>query len=184
MFVKRFSILFFILFLTASCTATIDGRKDSILETPEEVEKAETDYMTYLRLKKAAGPMDADFILLAGRVARQMVRDELFAGKPERVQVALRDVLNFHPTADVRLAVVHEYVEHALMNTRDIWLVDGSTPYQYLLDVELGEVTVDDDVTAQEKAISVMFVLWDVDGRVVKEWFGFMKRSKGQKSWY
>lgn len=177
-------VIFSGLFFLSACASTIDGRNDSILETPEEVEKSETDYMTYLRLKKAPGPMDSDYILLAGRLARQMVRDPLFADKTERARIALRDVLNYHSSAQIKLPVVHEYVEHSLMNTRDIWIVDGSTPYEYVLDVELGEVEIDDDPTADKKGISVMFVLWNDEGDLVKEWFGFMKRSKGQRSWY
>lgn len=179
----RFFLFVFFLFLSA-CAHQIDGRNNSILETEDAVTMAENDYMTYLRLKKAPGPMDQDYMLLCGRLVRQMVADKLFENDPNRVQIAVRDVLNYSTVADVRPAIVHEYVEHALMNTQSVWVVDGSTPYKYLLDVELGEVSVEDDDTAEKKAISVMFVLWNRDGVVEKEWFGFMKRSHGTMTWY
>lgn len=173
------------LFVLAGCAFVgIDARDNSIVEPSEEIERAETDYMTYLRLKKATSPMDSDYILLCGRLARDMVRDDLFQNNPERVKIAMRDILNYHPSAQIRLAVIHEYVEHALMNTRNIWIVDGSTPYDYLLDVELGEVTVQGDPDAREKGISAVFVLRTPDGDVVKEWSSIMKRSKGRSGWY
>ena len=179
---KKF--LFAFLLLTAACATRIDGRDNSVLESEQDVIAAETDYMTRIRLKKATGPLDQDYILLTGRLARQMVRDPLFSENPDRVQLAVRDVLNYSPSAQIRPAIIHEYVEHALMNTRSVWVVDGSTPYKYILDVELGEITVEGDDTADKKAISAMFVLWNRDGRVEKEWFGFMKRSRGAMTWY
>lgn len=179
----RFLLSCAVLSATA-CTHQIDARRLDIIETPEEVIERETDYMTYLRLKKAAGPLDQDYIILSGRIAREMARDDLFATPPERVKVALRDVLNYHPTADIHPAVIHEYVEHALMNTRALWMVDGSTPYDYVLDVELSEVPVRDDESAESKALAVMFVLFRPNGDIKKEWFGVLKREKGSRSWY
>ena len=96
----------------------------------------------------------------------------------------MRDVLNYHPTAQVRPAIVHEAVEHELMNTESLWVTDGSIMYDYVLDVELGEVPVKNDDQVEEKALSVMFILSDVKGEQVGEWFGFLKREKGALSWY
>ncbi len=176
--------LFCVVSFAAACTHRIDARRLDIIESPEEVIERETDYMTYLRLKKAPGPLDQDYIILSGRLAREMARDDMFSAPPERVKVALRDVLNYHPTADVHPAVIHEYVEHALMNTRALWMVDGSTPYDYVLDVELSEVPVRDDDNVESKALAVMFVLFQPNGDIKKEWFGVLKREKGSRSWY
>ncbi len=179
--------------LLTSCSAVstifesekvIDAKRGGIIETPEQVMRGETDYMTYLRLKKAAGPMDQDYILLSGRLVREMARDELFVNSPERVKIALRDVLNYHPTAEIRPAIIHEYTEHALMNTRAMWVVDGSTPYEYVLDVELSEVPSLGDNNSESKALAVMLVLFKADGTLYKEWFGVLKREKGGKAWY
>ena len=178
------TFVFVAVLLSAACTHQIDARRLDILETPEEVMQQETDYMTYLRLKKAPGPLDQDYIILSGRLAREMGRDDMFASSPERIKVALRDVLNYHPTADIHPAVIHEYVEHALMNTRSMWMVDGSTPYDYVLDVELSEVPVRDDDNVESKALAVLFVLFQPNGNIQKEWFGVLKREKGSRSWY
>ena len=113
-----------------------------------------------------------------------MVLDDLFKDRPERVKIALRDVLNYHPTAEVRPAIIHEAVEHELMNTESVWVVDGSIPYEYVLDVELGEVPVMNDEQAEGKALSVMLQLYDIKGRQAGEWFGFLKREKGGQSWF
>lgn len=113
-----------------------------------------------------------------------MVQSDLFQNKPERVKIALRDVLNYHPTAQVRPAIVHEAVEHELMNTESLWVTDGSIVYDYVLDVELGEIPVKNDDRSENRALSVMLILSDVKGEQVGEWFGFLKREKGGISWY
>ena len=38
----------------------------------------------------------------SGRLAREMGRDDMFTSSPERIKVALRDVLNYHPTRSRR----------------------------------------------------------------------------------
>lgn len=180
---RSFLLIGLVAGVLSACTHHINARRTDIID-PDDVNLRETDYMTYLRLKRAPGPLDQDYIILSGRVARKMARDDMFAEPPERVKIALRDVLNYHPSADIHPAVIHEYVEHALMNTRAIWMVDGSTPYDYVLDVELSEVPVKNDDTAEDKALAVMFVLFRPSGVQEKEWFGIMKREKGSKHWY
>lgn len=80
-----------------------------------------------------------------------MVRSDLFANKENRVKIALRDVLNFNPTADVRPAIIHEAVEHELMNTRALWVTDGTQAYDYVLDVELSEIDIKNDDAAEKR---------------------------------
>lgn len=171
--------------LLLSCTnETIDARRGGIIKDDAQLRREHVaDYMTYLKLTKGANPLDQDYILLSYRLIREMVQDDMFKNRSERVKIALRDVLNYHPTAEVRPAIVHEAVEHELMNTESLWVVDGSVPYEYALDVELGEVSVDDN-QAEKKALSVMLVLYDIKGKQVGEWFGFLKREKGGKSWF
>lgn len=171
--------------LLLSCTnETIDARRGGIIKDDAQLRREHVaDYMTYLKLTKGANPLDQDYILLSYRLIREMVQDDMFKNRSERVKIALRDVLNYHPTAEVRPAIVHEAVEHELMNTESLWVVDGSIPYEYALDVELGEVSVDDN-QAEKKALSVMLVLYDIKGKQVGEWFGFLKREKGGKSWF
>ena len=171
--------------LLLSCTnETIDARRGGIIKDDAQLRREHVaDFMTYLKLTKGANPLDQDYILLSYRLIREMVQDDMFKNRSERVKIALRDVLNYHPTAEVRPAIVHEAVEHELMNTESLWVVDGSVPYEYALDVELGEVSVDDN-QAEKKALSVMLVLYDIKGKQVGEWFGFLKREKGGKSWF
>ena len=173
-------------FLLPACTpGTIDAKRGGIIKDDAELRREDVaDYMTYLKLTKGAGPLDQDYILLSYRLIREMVLDDLFQNKTERVRIALRDVLNYHPTAEVRPAIVHEAVEHELMNTEALWVADGSLPYDYVLDVELGEVSVNNDIQAEDKGLSVMLLLFDVRGEQVGEWFGYLKREKGGKSWY
>lgn len=164
---------------------TIDAKRGGIIKTEADLRREDVaDYMTYLRLKKGAGPLDQDYILLSYRVIGDMVRSDLFQNKPERIKIALRDVLNYHPTAQVRPAIVHEAVEHELMNTESLWVTDGSVLYDYVLDVELGEIPVKNDDQSEDRALSVMLILSDVKGEQVGEWFGFLKREKGGMSWY
>lgn len=173
------------LLLWACANEPIDARRGGIIKNDAQLRREDVaDYMTYLKLKKGAGPLDQDYILLSYRLIGEMVRDDLFKDRPERIKIALRDVLNYHPTAEVRPAIIHEAVEHELMNTESLWVVDGSIPYEYVLDVELGEVPVKNDDNAEEKALSVMLLLFDVKGRQVGEWFGFLKREKGGQSWF
>lgn len=184
---KRFLNGFFVaavLFLSSCAPAVIDARRGGIIDSPEEIAREHVDYLTYLRLKKGAGPLDQDYILLSYRLIGEMRRSEIFTKSPERVKIALRDVLNYHPTAQVRPAIIHEAVEHELMNTESMWVVDGSVPYDYVLDVELSEVSVQDDSQAEKKALGVMLVLFDVKGIQVGEWFGILKKEKGGNTWY
>lgn len=170
-----------------SCVAqqTIDARRGGIIKTDADLRREDVaDYMTYLQLKKGAGPLDQDFILLSYRVIRDMVQSDLFQNKPERIKIALRDVLNYHPTAQIRPAIIHEAIEHELMNTESLWVTDGSVVYDYVLDVELGEVPLRNDDQSEIHALSVMLILSDVKGEQVGEWFGFLKREKGGTSWY
>lgn len=172
------------LLLCSCANETIDARRGGIIKDDAQLRREHVaDYMTYLKLTKGATPLDQDYILLSYRLIREMVQDDMFKNRSERVKIALRDVLNYHPTAEVRPAIVHEAVEHELMNTESLWVVDGSIPYEYALDVELGEVPVEDD-QAEKKALSVMLVLYDIKGKQVGEWFGFLKREKGGKSWF
>ncbi|MBR1945635.1 MAG: hypothetical protein IJ846_05025 [Alphaproteobacteria bacterium] len=171
--------------LISSCAKTIDARRGGIIKDDAQLRREDVaDYMTYLKLTRGAGPLDQDYILLSYRVIREMMQDDLFKNRPERVKVALRDVLNYHPTAEVRPAIVHEAVEHELMNTESLWMVDGSILYDYALDVELGEIPIKNDDQSEDKALSVMLVLFDVKGKQVGEWFGFLKREKGGQSWF
>ena len=173
------------LMLVSCVNATVDARHGAIVKSDADLRREDVaDYMTYLRLKKGAGPLDQDYILLSYRVIGDMVRSDLIAGKPERVRVALRDVLNYHPSAQLRPAIIHEAVEHELMNTESLWVTDGSIPYDYVLDVELGEIPIKNDDAAEDKALSVMLILSDAKGEQVGEWFGFLKREKGGMSWY
>ena len=182
---KRLLALIMTAVLLTGCAAhEIDARRGGIIEDEDDVLRRSVDYLTYLKLKKGAGPLDQDYILLSYRLIGDMVRSDLFANKPERVKIALRDVLNFNPTAEVRPAIIHEAVEHELMNTESLWMTDGSIPYDYVLDVELGEIPIKNDDTAEEKALSVMLILSDAKGEQVGEWFGFLKREKGGMSWY
>ena len=172
--------------MLSSCVGEmIDAKRGGIIKNDAQLRREHVaDYMTYLKLTKGANPLDQDYILLSYRLIGEMVRDDLFKDRPERVKIALRDVLNYHPTAEIRPAIVHEAVEHELMNTESLWVVDGSIPYEYALDVELGEISVKNDDQAEEKALSVMLLLFDVKGKQVGEWFGFLKREKGGQSWY
>ena len=184
-FFKTGAMLFMSLLLWSCANETINARRGGIIKSDADLRREDVaDYMTYLKLTKGAGPLDQDYILLSYRLIGEMVRDDLFKDRPERVKIALRDVLNYHPTAEIRPAIIHEAVEHELMNTESLWVVDGSIPYEYALDVELGEVSVKNDDQAEEKALSVMLVLFDVKGEQAGEWFGFLKREKGGKSWF
>lgn len=185
---KRFLHGFFIasavVFLSSCAPAVIDACRGGIIDPAEDVSREQADYLTYLRLKKGAGPMDQDYILLSYRIIGEMRRSEIFTKSPERVKIALRDVLNYHPTAQVRPAIIHEAVEHELMNTQSMWVVDGSVPYEYVLDVELSEVSVQDDSQAEKKALAVMLVLFNAEGIQAGEWFGILKKEKGGNTWY
>lgn len=184
---KRFFKTIFLAALSlSSCTTeTIDARRGGIIKNDTQLRREDVaDYMTYLKLTRGAGPLDQDYILLSYRLIREMVTDDLFGKHAGRVKIALRDVLNYHPTAEIRPAIVHEAVEHELMNTESLWVVDGSVPYEYVLDVELGEIPVKNDDQAEEKALSVMLILYDVKGKQAGEWFGFLKREKGGKNWF
>ena len=173
------------LFLTACQSATIDARRDVILKSDAQLRREDVaDYMTYLRLKKGAGALDQDYILLSYRVIGEMARSDRFANKPERVKIALRDVLNYNPSGKINPAVVHEAIEHELMNTRAMWVVDGSVRYDYVLDVELAEIPLKNDDSAENKALSVDFILSNPQGEQVAEWFDFLKREKGGESWF
>ncbi|MBO4521474.1 MAG: hypothetical protein J5787_09760 [Alphaproteobacteria bacterium] len=184
-FVKTGMMLAASLLLWSCAGETINAKRGGIMKTDAELRREDvSDYMTYLKLTKEIGPLDQDYILLSFRLIREMVLDDMFKDRPERVKIALRDVLNYHPTAEVRPAIVHEAVEHELMNTESMWVVDGSVPYEYVLDVELGEIPIKNDDQSEDKALSVMLVLFDIKGNQVGEWFGFMKREKGGKSWY
>lgn len=187
-----FSILCFAVFLS-SCSAisslmeserAIDAKQRGILESPEDIMRYETDYMRELRLKKAPGALNQDYILLSGRLVRDMLRDEIFHQSPVRVKIVLRDILNYHPSKEIRPAIIHEYVELALMNSREVWVVDGSTPYDYVLDIELSEVTSLGDNFSENKALAAMFILDKAKGGLYKEWFGVLKRAQGGISWY
>lgn len=186
---KRFfrtSFLFICsLFLLSCANDTVNAKRGGILKDKAQLRREDVaDYMTYLKLTKGAGPLDQDYILLSYRVIREMILDDMFSQRSERAKIALRDVLNYHPTADVRPAIIHEAVEHELMNTEALWVVDGSVPYEYVLDVELGEVSVTNDDQAEKKALSVMLLLFNVKGEQVGEWFGFLKREKDGKTWF
>ena len=185
-FFKRIFPVFASLFLF-SCFShqTINAKRGGILKTDAELRREDVaDYMTYLRLKKGAGPLDQDYILLSYRVIGEMLQSDIFQNQTERVKIALRDVLNYHPTAQVRPAIIHEAVEHELMNTEALWVTDGSVKYDYVLDVELGEIPLRNDDQAEIYALSVMLILSDVKGEQVGEWFGFLKREKGGSSWF
>ena len=178
-------VLFMASLLLFSCAKNINAKRGGIIKDDAQLRREDVaDYMTYLKLTRGAGPLDQDYILLSYRVIREMVQDDMFKNRTDRVKIALRDVLNYHPIAEVRPAIVHEAVEHELMNTESLWITDGSIPYEYALDVELGEVPVINDDHAEEKALSVMLVLYDVKGRQAGEWFGFLKREKGGKNWF
>ena len=172
-------------FFLISCSSQINAERGGILIDDAQLRREDVaDYMTYLKLTKGAGSLDQDYILLSYRLIREMVFDKQFKDRPERIKIALRDVLNYHPTAQVRPAIIHEAVEHELMNTESLWVVDGSIPYEYVLDVELGEVPVINDDQAEDKALSVMLLLYDIKGRQAGEWFGFLKREKGGQTWF
>lgn len=182
-------ILALSLFLTACATAEIDARNRDIIADERDLLRESVDYLTYLKLQKGAGPLDQDYILLAYRLIGDMVRDDFFKTgekKGERPKIALRDVLNYHPTAEVRPAIIHEAVEHGLMNTREVWAVDDPAVCDYVMDVELSEVDVNShfDDRAEKKALGEMIVLFDRYGREVKSWFGVLKKAKGEKGWY
>ena len=112
---KRFfktGILTALSFCLLSCSTQIDARRGGILKDDAQLRREHVaDYMTYLKLTKGAGPLDQDYILLSYRLIREMVFDKQFKDRPERVKIALRDVLNYHPSAEVRPAIVHEAVE-------------------------------------------------------------------------
>lgn len=169
-----------------SCTGeTINAKRGGIMKSNADLRREDVaDYMTYLKLTKGAGPLDQDYILLSFRLIREMVLDDMFKNRPDRIKIALRDVLNYHPTAEVRPAIVHEAVEHEMMNTEAIWVVDGSVLYDYVLDVELGEIPIKNDDRSEDTALSVMLLLFDVKGKQVGEWFGFLKKEKGGHTWY
>lgn len=171
-------------FLSGCAAHQIDARRGGIIEDEDDVLRRSVDYLTYLKLKKGAGPLDQDYILLSYRLIGDMVRSDLFADKSERVKIALRDVLNFNPTADVRPAIIHEAVEHELMNTRALWVTDGTQAYDYVLDVELSEIDIKNDDAAEKKALGAMLVLFDLQGNQAGEWFGILKRDKGGISWF
>ena len=184
-FAKTGAVLFASLLLWSCTGETIDAKRGGIIKSDVELRREDVaDYMTYLKLTKGAGPLDQDYILLSFRLIREMVLDDVFKNRPDRVKIALRDVLNYHPTAEVRPAIVHEAVEHELMNTESVWVVDGSVPYEYVLDVELGEIPLKNDDQSEDKALSVMLLLFDIKGKQVGEWFGFLKQEKGGKSWF
>ena len=183
-FFKTGFVLTGVLFLLSCSSEVIQAQRGGIIPTQAELQREDVaDYMTYLRLKKEAGPLDQDYILLSYRVIQDMLQSDLFQNKPERVKIALRDVLNYHPTAQIRPAIIHEAVEHELMNSEALWVTDGSVVYDYVLDVELSEVPVNDE-QAEGKALSVLLVLSDVYGQQVGEWFGFLKREKGSNAWF
>ena len=182
---KRLLALIMTAILMTGCAAhEIDARRGGIIEDEDDVLRRSVDYLTYLKLKKGAGPLDQDYILLSYRLIGDMVRSDLFANKPERIKIALRDVLNFNPTAEVRPAIIHEAVEHELMNTRALWVTGGTQAYDYVLDVELSEIEIKDDDMAEKKALGTMLVLFDLQGKQVGEWFGVLKRDKGGISWF
>ena len=182
----KYGLLLMGLLLLSSCAQeTINAKRGGIIKNDAQLRREDVaDYLTYLKLTKGAGPLDQDYILLSYRLIREMVADDMFKNRPDRIKIALRDVLNYHPTAQVRPAIVHEAVEHELMNTESLWVVDGSVPYDYVLDVELGEIPIRDDNQAESKALSVMLLLFDVKGKQVGEWFNFLKQEKGGKNWF
>lgn len=187
-FTKGFlAVLACVMFLT-SCTTfsptVINAKQEEILDTEEDILRKNVDYLTYLRLKRGAGPLDQDYIILNYRLIGDMTRNEIFTKPEERVVIALRDILNYHPTAELHPAIIHEAVERELMNTRSLWVTDGSIPYQYVLDIELSEVTVRDDTRVEKKALAAMLVLLDKNGKQVGEWFGVLKKEKGGNVWY
>lgn len=171
-------------FLSGCAAHEIDARRGGIIEDDDDVLRRSVDYLTYLKLKQGAGPLDQDYIILCYRLIGDMVRSDLFLNKPERVKIALRDVLNYNPTAEIRPAIIHEAVEHELMNTRALWVTDGTQVYDYVLDVELSEIEIKDDDKAEKKALGAMLVLFDLEGKQVGEWFGVLKRDKGGISWF
>ena len=181
---RLFSLIMAAVFLWGCAAHQIDARRGGIIEDEDDVLRRSVDYMTYLKLKKGAGPLDQDYILLCYRLIGDMVRSDLFADKEKRVKIALRDVLNFNPTAEIRPAIIHEAVEHELMNTRALWVTDGSQVYDYVLDVELSEIEIKHDDMAEKKALGAMLVLFDLQGKQVGEWFGVLKRDKGGISWF
>ena len=81
-------------------------------------------------------------------------------------------------------AIIHEAVEHELMNTRALWVTDGTQAYDYVLDVELSEIDIKNDDAAEKKALGAMLVLFDLQGNQAGEWFGILKRDKGGISWF
>lgn len=183
---RRFIFAGLIAALTACADAGIDARNRDIIDEEPDLMRESVDYLTYLKLKKGAGPLDQDYILLGYRLIGDMTRDDFFKNKGiDRPKIALRDVLNYHPTAEVRPAIIHEAIEHGLMNTRALWTVDDSAASDFVMDVELSEVDVKNfDKNAEEKALGEMIVLFDPYGREVKSWFGILKRAKGEKDWY
>ncbi|MBR1778731.1 MAG: hypothetical protein IJ752_09160 [Alphaproteobacteria bacterium] len=182
---KTGAMLAALLLLSSCAQGTVNAKRGGIIKNDAQLRREDVaDYMTYLKLTKGAGPLDQDYILLSYRLIREMALDDLFKDRSERVKIALRDVLNYHPTAQVRPAIVHEAVEHELMNTESMWVVDGSIPYDYVLDVELGEIPIKNDDQAESKALSVMLLLFNVKGEQVGEWFGFLKQEKGGQSWF
>lgn len=178
------SLIMTAVFLSGCAAHEIDARRGGIIEDDDDVLRRSVDYLTYLKLKQGAGPLDQDYIILCYRLIGDMVRSDLFLNKPERVKIALRDVLNYNPTAEIRPAIIHEAVEHELMNTRALWVTDGTQVYDYVLDVELSKIEIKDDDKAEKKALGAMLVLFDLEGKQVGEWFGVLKRDKGGISWF
>ena len=98
-------------FFLISCSSQINAERGGILIDDAQLRREDVaDYMTYLKLTKGAGSLDQDYILLSYRLIREMVFDKQFKDRPERIKIALRDVLNYHPTAQVRPAIIHEAV--------------------------------------------------------------------------
>ncbi|MCQ2913846.1 MAG: hypothetical protein MJ247_01470 [Alphaproteobacteria bacterium] len=186
-FIFSISLAFILINITA-CSSTNEKywaqNADVIYDEPDDW-KHSVDYMTYLKIKDGAGPLDQDYIVLSNRVLEQMLKDDLFKNAESRPKIALRDILNYNPNASkIRPAIIHEAVEQELMHSRLVWMTDGTEPYDYVLDVELSEVEQKSDENAEEKALGVMFVLFDKENNQVGEWFEALKREKGSKEWY
>ncbi|MCQ2965779.1 MAG: hypothetical protein MJ250_03455 [Alphaproteobacteria bacterium] len=183
---KKNALFFLIPFLfSCSTTSVYLENPDVISEDENTLRQNVDDYMTYLKIKNQKGPFDKDFILLSKRVIKKMVKDEIFSQNGVRKRIALRDVLNQTSFSDLRPAIIHEAIEHDLMHSRQVWMTDGSEPYDYVIDVELSEIEQSFDKNADKKAIGCMIVLFDLkNDEPIKEWFDILKRDKNSDSWY
>ena len=66
---KRLLILIMTAVFLSGCAAhQIDARRGGITEDEDDVLRRSVDYLTYLKLKKGAGPLDQDYILLSYRL--------------------------------------------------------------------------------------------------------------------